>query len=312
MLRRYAGILLASTLAIAAAAPIAAALDAPTVEQVAVGHGKVTLRVTAGASGAPHGIAIYWMTQIDYDDYGSVWPDNTSYPGLGWANFTGTPSLNTWDGTYTDFILGPFESVMLEIGDLNGETGVTTNSPGELYYGQDLANPNAPTDYVFCTFAIGGAQGTRSGYSLNAAGTTTLVQNCTYTIGYWKNHPGAWPVGGLFLGSVFYSQAQLLQILNQPVGGNGLISLAHQLIAAKLNIANGANAAAVSATIAAADAQIGALVVPPIGAGYLAPASTSGKTQILDDYNNGIIGPGHCDDTASRTSTWGKIKSLYR
>jgi hypothetical protein len=190
---------------------------------------------------------------------------------------------------------------------------MTTNSPGELDYGQDQAGPTHSTDYVFCTWAIGGASGTSSGFSLNSSGTTTLVQNCTFTIGYWKNHPGAWPVAGLTLGSVFYTQAQLLQILNQPVQGNGLVSLAHQLIGAKLNIANGASSAAVAATIAAADAQIGGLVIPPIGGGFLAPSSTSSKTQILDDYNNGVIGPGHCDDTTTRgNTTWGSIKSLYR
>jgi hypothetical protein len=119
-------------------------------------------------------------------------------------------------------------------------------------------------------------------------------------------------VAGLTLGTVFYTQAELLQILNTPVSGNGLVSLAHQLIVAKLNIANGANSGTVAATIAAADAQIGALVVPSVGAGYLSPASTSSKTQILDDFNNGIIGPGHCEDTSSKGTTWGKIKSIYR
>ncbi len=312
MLRRYAALLLAATLAVAFAAPAAAQLDPPTVEHMVSGHGKVVLRVTAGASGAPNGFSVYWMTQAEYDDYGSVWPTNPAYPGLGWASFTGTPTLNTFDGQYSTFVLGPGESVIVEIGDLAGETGVSTNSPGELDYGQADVVPNNPTDYVFCTFANGGTQSTRSNYSLNAAGTTTLVQNCTYTQGYWKNHPSAWPVLSLTLGTVNYTQAQLLQILNQSVGGNGLISLAHQLIAAKLNVANGASSAAASATITAADAQIGSLVVPPIGSGYLAPSSTSSKTQILDDYNNGIIGPGHCGSTTATPSTWGAVKSLYR
>ena len=312
MFRRYAGILLASSLAIAAAAPAFAALDAPTVEQLVSGHGKVALRVTAGPSGAPNGFAVYWMTLAEYDDYGSVWPATNSYPGLGWANFTGVPTLNTFEGQVTTYILGPGESAIVEIGDLNGETGVTTNSIAELDYGQADLVPASPTEYVFCTFAIGGSQGTRSEYSLNAGGTTTLSQNCTFTQGYWKNHPAAWPVNNLTLGTVNYTQVQLLQIFGQPVQGNGLISLAHQLIAAKLNIANGANSSAAAATIAAADAQIGALVIPPIGAGYLAPSSTSAKTQILDDYNNGIIGPGHCGNTEGRSSTWGAIKSLYR
>jgi hypothetical protein len=117
---------------------------------------------------------------------------------------------------------------------------------------------------------------------------------CTYTQGYWKNHPEAWPVANLTLGSVTYTKAQLLSIFSQPVKGNGLVSLAHQLIAAKLNIANGADPSAVAATIAAADALIGSRVVPPVGSGSLAPSAASGLTYVLDQYNNGIIGPGHC------------------
>jgi len=109
---------------------------------------------------------------------------------------------------------------------------------------------------------------------------------CGFTQGYWKNHPAAWPVSSLKLGSVEYSKAELLAIFGQPVAGNGLISLAHQLIAAKLNIANGANGSAISDEIAAADALIGALEVPPVGSGYLSPSSTSSLVDALDQFNN--------------------------
>jgi hypothetical protein len=47
--------------------------------------------------------------------------------------------------------------------------------------------------------------------------TTTQGQNCTFTQGYWKTHPTAWPVLSLTLGTVSYTQAQLLAILGQPV-----------------------------------------------------------------------------------------------
>src|SRR5436305_9837109 len=83
-----------------------------------------------------------------------------------------------------------------------------------------------------------------------AISTGTCSGGCTFTLGYWKNHPGAWPVTSLTLGSTTYSQAQLLSIFNTPVRGNGLISLAHQLIAAKLNILAGANSSSVSSSIA--------------------------------------------------------------
>jgi len=65
----------------------------------------------------------------------------------------------------------------------------------------------------------------------------------------------------------------LLSILNQPVRGNGLISLAYQEIAAKLNIANGASAICIQQTLAGADALIGNLVIPPVGPGIFAANS---------------------------------------
>ena len=300
---RYSAIVFAAALMLAPVLANAAALDTPTVSVVARGHGKVVMDVTAGPSGAPNGFAMYWMTQFDYEDYGSVWPDLLSYPTLKWALFTGAPTLNTFDGQYNSFVLGPNQTIRVELGDLNGETGVNTNTIEELTPGES---------YVICAYAIGGAGSTRSFYSENGEGTLTLQgSNCTYTVGWWKTHGDDWNYS-LMLGNVLYSKAQLLQILNQPVQGNGLISMAHQLIAAKLNIASGADGSSIAATIAAADAQIGNLVVPPIGGGSLPPGQTSGKTQLMDDYNQGITGPGHCPSTPTHSSTWGRVKQLYR
>jgi hypothetical protein len=96
---------------------------------------------------------------------------------------------------------------------------------------------------------------------------------------------------------VVYTQAQLLSIFNTPAAGNGLLTLAHQLIAAKLNVANGAGCSNADASIAAADALIGNLVVPPVGSGSLAPSATSTLVTALDNFNNGSGGegcPGHC------------------
>jgi uncharacterized repeat protein (TIGR01451 family) len=124
------------------------------------------------------------------------------------------------------------------------------------------------------------------------------ITGCTYTFGYWKTH-SSWPVTSLTLGQKNYAKCDLDKILQDSVGGNGLISLAHQLIATKLNIANGASATAeVLSNIAAADALIGNLVIPPIGTGYLDPALTSPIESVLDTYNNGLSagGPAHCSD----------------
>ncbi|GEM_PF-1797470 len=123
--------------------------------------------------------------------------------------------------------------------------------------------------------------------------------NCVRSQGYWKNHPNNWPVQSLTLGTVTYTKAQLLSILRRSVSGNGLISLAHQLIAAKLNAAAGAPVPpSVGSAIAASDALIGGLVVPPVGNGRLRTSATSQLTTTLDRYNNGRIpgGPRHCCD----------------
>jgi hypothetical protein len=312
MASRYTATLVAGLLAIVGVAGVALAqpaLDVPEITAVTTGHAKATLTVQAGPSGAPNGFTIFWMKKSDFDaNNGQWWSYGNAVQGE--AYFWGTPVLNTWDGTLSSFVLGPNQSAKIEIGDLFDEDGVTTNRNSELDYG---------IEYVFCAFAVGDDYANfNSDYSANSTQPTTTSQNCTFTQGFWKTHPAAWPplpdCGGGFLklGTVCYTQAQLLSILNNAVVGNGLVSLAHQLIAAKLNILNGADGTVVNPTIAAADAQIGGLVVPPVGAGFLSPSSTSATTQILDDWNNGITGPGHCGDTPTRHSTWGTIKALYR
>jgi hypothetical protein len=127
---------------------------------------------------------------------------------------------------------------------------------------------------------------------------------CTYTQGYWKTHgplptgnnENEWPVDSLKLGNVEYTALQLQSIFDTPAKGNGLISLAHQLIAAKLNVANEAEDTDVAAAIEFADGLIGDLVVPPVGAGFLKPDDTSVVNGSLTDYNEGAegVGPGHC------------------
>ena len=127
---------------------------------------------------------------------------------------------------------------------------------------------------------------------------TPTPLGCTRTQGYWKNHAEVWTGQSLMLGTVNYNQTLLLSILNEPVRGNGLISLSHQLIAAKLNIAAGASVpTSVATAIVAADALIGGLIVPPVGGGTLPTSATSALTTTLNTYNNGNTsgGPPHCD-----------------
>jgi hypothetical protein len=119
-----------------------------------------------------------------------------------------------------------------------------------------------------------------------------------FSQGFWKNHPEAWPVTELQLGNITYTQDQLLAILREPVRGDGLLILAKQEIAAKLNIANGADGSCIQQTLADADALIGDLVIPPIGDGYLRPRDVSPIAGILGDYNEGNLCAPSCDHSS--------------
>lgn len=138
----------------------------------------------------------------------------------------------------------------------------------------------------------------------------TAHANCT--LGFWKNHPESWFTTSLMLGDTTYDQEELLAIFNQPVDGNGLVALAHQLIAAKLNVAAGADPIP---AIGDADVLIGALVVPPVGAGYLPTSETSPLVMELDAYNNLPGNPddfGGCAPVSVNEKSWGRVKTHYR
>lgn len=121
---------------------------------------------------------------------------------------------------------------------------------------------------------------------------------CTLTLGFWKTHPTAWPVGSLVLGTRTYSEAELLAFLNTSPRGNASLILVHQLIAAKLNVASGA--AAPGTAIAQADAWIASHQAAGMSLPFTGLVKTDSGVAIslsttLDDYNNGLSGPAHCD-----------------
>ncbi len=97
------------------------------------------------------------------------------------------------------------------------------------------------------------------------------------------------------LGTVTYSHAELTSILDSAGGLNGLVALAHQLIAARLNeVKNGSLPAGVAVCVRDADALIGSLVVPPRGTDFLDPSATAALTTCLTNYNQGAAGVGSC------------------
>jgi hypothetical protein len=134
---------------------------------------------------------------------------------------------------------------------------------------------------------------------------------CTLTPGYWKTHskygPAPTDSNWYNLGNVdgdavsegqdetfFLSGKTYYQVLWTPPQGNAYYILAHAYIAAKLNIVNGTSSTSqVNAAITFAETFFSTRT----------PASSLTKQQrneaivyaaTLDNYNNGITGPGHC------------------
>jgi hypothetical protein len=298
--RSTAAFVAAAMLAIVTIAS-AAKLDPPTLTVLETSRTSITIQVQAGTTGAPGGFNIQWMKRADYDRLGWVAPGATGSTNV---VFYGFPTYNRMDGT-NSYQLAPSSTQIAEPGDLFDETGLLLSQALEL---------DPMTDYVFRAWASsdGNTGSGASAYSNTVMGTTTTISNCTFTQGYWKNHPSSWPATSLTLGTVSYTKDQLLQILGQPARGNGLVILAHQLIAAKLNILQGADPSSVIATIAAADALIDGLVCPPIGGGNIDPATVDDLAQTLDSFNNGTLGVPHCGTTPVRNRTWGALKAIYR
>ena len=268
-------------------------LSTPVISCAGATQTSINIQVCAGASGLPNGFSLDWLKASDYAANANHWFSSDS-PLACTAGFSGSANLSRYN-------LGPYECVTVNVGDFLFDNGASTNCAIGLDCG---------TQYMFRAFGHGNSTYNRSDDTA-ALGCATLdcghSTSCTFTQGYWKTHgvvptgnnAYAWPdaakASGLQLGSVSYTAADLLSILNKPAAGNGLVALAHQLIAAKLNVAAGGDPTAVAADIATSDALIGSLVIPPLGGGYLAPSLTSGLVGALSSYNEGATGPGHCD-----------------
>ena len=126
--------------------------------------------------------------------------------------------------------------------------------------------------------------------------------NCPHGQGYWKNTPN-WPMTELTIGSQTYNQAELLILFNTPVGGDASLNLAHQLIAATLNVTSGGDPVVASGVIAQANALLAAY---PGKLPYNVDSSSAdGQTMVnlggvLDSYNSGQLTV-NCEDDVEET-----------
>ncbi|HEY8228672.1 MAG TPA: hypothetical protein VIG25_25630 [Pyrinomonadaceae bacterium] len=276
-------------------------IDAPTIS--CAGGTQVSRNITVcapstiNATGLPAGFSLQWMTCDAFAANNNQWFASDD-PRLAKASFSGNANSSRYN-------LAPGECMTVNVGDLLFDEGASTNNTSALSCG---------TCYVFRAFGHATNILNRSTFTDNLNCSTADCGNqgiCTLTFSQWKSlgpicDPGAdfastpteasgWSLTSITLGTVTYPDVRVTCILDWPANGNGLVTLAHQLIAAKLNQAmNSGLPPSVATCVNNADALIGGLVVPPVGADFLDPSVTTALTQCLSSYNEGAVGPGVC------------------
>ena len=287
-------------------------IDTPQIFCASSTQTSVNITVCAPNSGSdstglPAGFSLQWMTCADFAANGNQWFLSDD-PRLCKSSFSGK-------ATSSRYRLAPGECMTVNVGDFLFDEGASTNCAGSLQCG---------TCYVFRAFGHATSNLNRSEFTNNLSCSTLDCDDecddgdscefcgcCLIDAIHWPTEgpPGCavfttnnWPVTSLTLGTVTYTDLELCQILNTPTNGNGLIALAQELIAAKLNqvimsnqlrqfgvsLCAGATCeqvAMINRWVADADALVGGQVIPPLGSGFLDPTVTDSFANNLHTFN---------------------------
>ena len=217
-------------------------------------------------------------------------PSDAGYPPSGTVSAANVPKTFTYDR-----IIGPFGGDACGDHNVDNTAGFTTND-----------TPTTGTD------------------SVHIVVTVPCPQGCTLTQGYWKTHsilgpapfddnwnniptPPWAPDDGDAIAEhqneTFFNSGQTwYQVFWTAPKGNAYYNLAHQYMAAVLNTLNGADPSAVTATLNSALLLFQTYTPADIGK---LKGSNALRQQfitlagILGAYNEGTIGPGHCDEDAT-------------
>jgi hypothetical protein len=245
-------------------------MSTPILSCAGSGQDYIDINVTAGSpTGAPAGFTIQWQTTGDYGQFG--WPADSSCP----PDINGVPTCGesfckasfSGNAAFSNYALTAGQSVTVRIGDLQLDNGASTDCPDVSL----LCSHN----YVFRAFAHADSARQKSAFTENL---TCSTQECPVqcdanvkSLDFWRTHSmfctgegcqeDTWPQSvlenGLTFGCTTYTAEQLEAILlTTPGEGDCTTALLHQVIVARLNIANGASQEYVDLTfesLAAAD-----------------------------------------------------------
>lgn len=202
---------------------------------------------------------------------------------------------------------GPFDVCWVIAEEPSDDNFVLNYTPPgyvwELGVVTKLGEPN--THYVF-EDPVEGDEFETDGYDQVIACKnvdTDSEGGCSLTQGYWKTHstygPAPYDATWALLGpdaedTAFYSSGQSwYEVLWTAPRGDAYYILAHQFIAAKLNALRGTETSEVDTALADADALLAGAVPGDLTSEERHDALDLAET--LDAFNEGRIGPGHCD-----------------
>jgi hypothetical protein len=193
--------------------------------------------------------------------------------------------------------------------DLKGPLGTVCydDAPYTFEYALDIVyNECGEYEYTNTASFVTNNNGVLGDDGWKVAVSVPCVGGCTLTQGYWKTHSefgpapydDTWAQLADGASTTFFLSGQTYyQVLRTPPAGNVYYNLAHQYIAAKLNGLNGADLSAAKAAFDEATTLFNTYT--PAQAATLKGKAKTGWTNlatVLDNYNNGLIGPGHCSE----------------
>jgi hypothetical protein len=187
-------------------------------------------------------------------------------------------------------VLVAFGLAMAAAGGSSGLAAVVSRWTG----GREIA-PSCTELHNVATLTEGDTHETRTAEAVVHLTAPPCPVGCVLTQGFWKTHPEAWPADYPPSATFFSSRKTWMQVLQTAPRGDAYYILAHQYIAAVLNVANGATPPAkVSTVIKEAKAWF-ETHCPGVSA-----LSQEGQTlihwaEVLAAFNEGMMGVPHCE-----------------
>lgn len=200
------------------------------------------------------------------------------------------------------FAAGTLDPVAKRVTDADGYYLFPDLVPGTVYTVQFVL----PSGYTFTAANQGADNEVDSDAGLNGLTTPIVLVSeqkdyswdagiylpaspGTGTPGYWKNHPNAWPVDVIVIGSVTYTKAQAIALMKASTNRNKWLNMFEQLVSATLNAYIGNNTSCISDTIAAANSWV--ITTPTNVTASSAAWQPTGSAlhTALDNYNNGRL-----------------------